>query len=182
MLRCQRYEEAQRSADRAISFARARGIARMALRVNVLAAECADARGERDLALACMSEVCREVARTGYVRAVLREGPPVASLLSNIGPLLPSDTLVRQALDLAALFAGDAKTRDRRPVLSPRELDVLQHLDRGMQDKVIARRLGVTEHAVRFHLKNIYAKTQARGRLEAVARARQLGILDPEPY
>jgi LuxR family transcriptional regulator, maltose regulon positive regulatory protein len=182
MLRCQRYEEAQRCADRAISFAQTRGIARMVLRLNVLAAGCADARGERDLALACVSEVCREVARTGYVRAVLREGPPVASLLSNIGPLLPSDALVRQALDLATLFAGDAKSRDRRPVLSPRELDVLQHLDRGMQDKVIARHLGVTEHAVRFHLKNIYAKTQARGRMEAVARARQLGILDPEPY
>jgi LuxR family maltose regulon positive regulatory protein len=182
MLRCQRYEEAQRSADRAIAFAQARGIARMALRLNVLAAGCADARGERALALACMSEVCREVSRTGYVRALLREGPSVASILSNLGPLLSSDTLVRQALDLAALFGGDTKATDRRPLLSPRELDVLQHLDRGMQDKVIARRLGVTEHAVRFHLKNIYAKTQARGRLEAVARARQLGILDPKTY
>jgi LuxR family maltose regulon positive regulatory protein len=46
-----------------------------------------------------------------------------------------------------------------------------------LQDKVIARRLGVSEHAVRFHLKNIYAKTRARGRLEAIVRARELGVL-----
>jgi LuxR family maltose regulon positive regulatory protein len=46
-----------------------------------------------------------------------------------------------------------------------------------MQDKVIARHLGVSEHAVRFHLKNIYAKTRVNGRFEAIARARELGVL-----
>lgn len=181
MLRCGRYEEAQRSVGRALSFAQSRGIARMALRLNVLAAACAQATGERDLALACVSSVCGEIARTGYVRAVLREGPAIASLLRSSAPSLSSPALTRQAQELAALFGGEANASDRRPMLSPREMDVLKHLDRGMQDKVIARRLGVTEHAVRFHLKNIYAKTQARGRLEAVARARQLGILDSGP-
>jgi LuxR family transcriptional regulator, maltose regulon positive regulatory protein len=50
-----------------------------------------------------------------------------------------------------------------------------------LKDKLIARRLGVSEHAVRFHLKNIYAKTRSHGRLEAVARARELGVLSGRP-
>lgn len=177
MLRAKRPEDAQRPIERALSFARERGICRMTLRLNVLAMQCAEARGDRELASALLAQICTGIARTGYVRAVLREGSAAESLLRILGPSLPSDALARQAQDLLALFGGDAKLRERRPILSPRELDVLQHLDRGMQDKVIARRLGVTEHAVRFHLKNIFAKTRSHGRLEALARARELGIL-----
>jgi LuxR family maltose regulon positive regulatory protein len=153
----------------------------MELRLNVLAAMCADAMGDRAGAIACIGSVCGEVARTGYLRAVLREGVELAPLLHEAGRSLPSDTLRRQALDLEELLTGHAGSASRTPVFSPRELEVLQHLTRGMQDKVIARRLGVSEHAVRFHLKNIYAKTRVRGRFEAVARARELGVLDPIP-
>jgi LuxR family maltose regulon positive regulatory protein len=56
-------------------------------------------------------------------------------------------------------------------------MDVLLHLNSGLQDKIIARRLGITEHTVRFHLKNIYAKTRSQGRLDAVTKARAMGLL-----
>jgi LuxR family maltose regulon positive regulatory protein len=181
MLRHGRWADAMRTADRARSFARAKGVARMELRLNVLAAMCADAMGDRAGAIACIGKVCGEVARTGYLRAVLREGAELAPLLREAARALPSDTLRRQALDLEELLTGHAKSASRTPVFSPRELEVLRHLMQGMQDKVIARRLGVSEHAVRFHLKNIYAKTRVRGRFEAVARARELGVLDSIP-
>ena len=181
MLRLHRHAEAMNTANRALEFARTRGLARMMLRLNVLCALCADAMGDRARAIACMATVCGEVARTGYIRAVLREGAELTPLLREAGRALPSEMLRRQALDLQALLTGQAQSAARTPVFSPRELDVLQHLNRGMQDKVIARRLGVSEHAVRFHLKNIYAKTRVRGRFQAIARARELGVLAPYP-
>jgi LuxR family maltose regulon positive regulatory protein len=181
MLRQKRYAEARHTAGRALSFAQTRGLARMALRLNVLAALCAEAMGERADAIVCIGTVCGEVARTGYLRTVLREGAELTPLLREAARGLPSETLRRQALDLQELLTGQAESALRTPVFSPRELDVLQQLNRGVQDKVIARRLGVSEHAVRFHLKNIYAKTRARGRFQAVARARELGVLNPVP-
>jgi LuxR family maltose regulon positive regulatory protein len=63
--------------------------------------------------------------------------------------------------------------------LTPREHEVLLAVEAGGSDKALGRRLGVSEHAVRFHLKNLFRKLQAHTRLEALDRARRLGLLDP---
>ena len=48
------------------------------------------------------------------------------------------------------------------------ETIIIEHLRVGLQDKQIARRIGLTEHAVRYHLKKIYAKVHASNRTEAI--------------
>ena len=55
--------------------------------------------------------------------------------------------------------------RDR---LSARELEVLEMASYGLTNRQIAGRLGVTVHAVKFHLAGIYRKLEARNRTEAV--------------
>ena len=179
MARHGRYSEGLRVCAAALAYGRARGAARMTLRLNVLSAICLEALGQRGAALERIGEVCAEVARTGYLRAVLREGAVLAPLLSEAAQRLPAQALRAQARELHGRLTGEA-TR-QAPLFSPRELDVLQQLDRGLKDKVIARRLGVSEHAVRFHLKNIYTKTRSHGRLEALVRARELGVLSGGP-
>lgn len=61
---------------------------------------------------------------------------------------------------------------------TPRQLDVLRLLMRGEPNKVIARRLDLTEGTVKIHIAAILRTLQARNRTEAVVRARELGI-DP---
>lgn len=61
--------------------------------------------------------------------------------------------------------------------LSAREREVLEELANGRSNKEIARLLDMTEHTVKFHLKNIFAKLGAERRTEAVARANQLGLV-----
>ena len=58
-----------------------------------------------------------------------------------------------------------------------REIEVLEGLGRGERDKEIARRLGITENGVRYHLKNIYRKLGATGRVDAVRRAHSGGVI-----
>lgn len=86
-----------------------------------------------------------------------------------------------QALLPADALAGIASRRevgDRQgPLLSPRERDVLLLLGEGLDSKAIARRLGVSYHTVREHAQRVVEKLGARSRLEAVARARELGLL-----
>ncbi|MAW82025.1 MAG: hypothetical protein CMI63_17445 [Parvularcula sp.] len=61
-------------------------------------------------------------------------------------------------------------------ILTEKELTVLRQLATGQSDKQIALVIGVTEHGVRYHLKNIYLKLGAQNRLDAVQKGRALGI------
>jgi two-component system, NarL family, nitrate/nitrite response regulator NarL len=62
--------------------------------------------------------------------------------------------------------------------LTPRERDVLALLSDGYGNRVIAERLGLSEHTVKFHLASIYGKLGASTRTEAVRRGLELGIID----
>jgi LuxR family maltose regulon positive regulatory protein len=61
--------------------------------------------------------------------------------------------------------------------LSTRELDVLILIARGLSNQEIARDLVLSLHTVKTHARNIYAKLGVKNRMEAVDRARSLGIL-----
>lgn len=61
--------------------------------------------------------------------------------------------------------------------LSVREREVLDELANGRSNKEIARLLDMTEHTVKFHLKNVYGKLGAERRTDAVARAKQLKLI-----
>jgi DNA-binding NarL/FixJ family response regulator len=61
--------------------------------------------------------------------------------------------------------------------LTPRELQVLAQLARGLANKEIGDVLKITEHTVKDHLKNILGKLHVADRTEAVTVALQRGII-----
>lgn len=65
--------------------------------------------------------------------------------------------------------------------LTERELEVLQTLARGLQNKEIAAELSITERTVKFHVSSIMAKLNAGNRTEAVTRAAQRGLVTLTP-
>lgn len=56
----------------------------------------------------------------------------------------------------------------RRIPLTPREIEVLDLASLGMTNQQIADRLGVTVHAIKFHLAGVYRKLGVANRTEAV--------------
>ncbi|HSH06331.1 MAG TPA: response regulator transcription factor [Burkholderiales bacterium] len=60
--------------------------------------------------------------------------------------------------------------------LSPRKLDVLRLLLEGLPNKTIAARLGLSENTIKVHVAGIYAELNVHNRVQAVMRARQLGL------
>jgi DNA-binding NarL/FixJ family response regulator len=77
-----------------------------------------------------------------------------------------------------ALLGGDPSA-DAAPTdpLTPRELEVLQLLARGLANKAIAERLEISENTVKFHLAAITGKLGVSSRTEAVVKGAKLGLI-----
>jgi DNA-binding NarL/FixJ family response regulator len=60
--------------------------------------------------------------------------------------------------------------------LTPREREVLDLMAGGLDNRAIAARLGIQYTTVRGHVRSVVEKLGARSRLEAVARAYQIGL------
>lgn len=73
-------------------------------------------------------------------------------------------------------FDGNPAARSALGI-SPRELTVLEQLAAGRSNKEIAAALAVSPNTVKTHLAYLYEKLDATRRTEAIARARDLGIV-----
>lgn len=62
-------------------------------------------------------------------------------------------------------------------ILKYREVEILKILAEGGSDKIIARQIGITEHGVRYHLKNIYRKLSVNDRVSALMKASTQGLI-----
>lgn len=62
--------------------------------------------------------------------------------------------------------------------LSAREREVLELLVEGASNKEIARRLGISAHTAKFHVRQITDKLDAVGRTDAVAVALQMRMIE----
>ncbi len=98
--------------------------------------------------------------------------------------LVPSAVLVETAEQTAASQAQTAQPgcqiRAPEPVaeaLTAREMQVLHLIAEGLSNQDIADRLTLTLSTVKSHAKSIYAKLGVSGRTQAIARARELGLL-----
>ena len=79
---------------------------------------------------------------------------------------------------LARIEARQSHLRERRIVLSRRELDLIKELAAGLRNKEIAQRLKRSENTVKFHLKRLNLKFGTHRRDDLLARARDAGLLD----
>jgi LuxR family maltose regulon positive regulatory protein len=78
---------------------------------------------------------------------------------------------------LTARLAGPADADALLDPLSEREVEVLRLVAAGHSNQTIARELVVAPSTVHSHVKNIYSKLDVHSRTQAVARAREIGLL-----
>jgi DNA-binding CsgD family transcriptional regulator len=91
-----------------------------------------------------------------------------------------AEAVLAEALPvLAALLAAEPAEApgDGEAGLTPREIEVLAAMADGASNKMIARRLGISFHTVKFHVASILAKLDADSRTEAVAQGARLGLV-----
>jgi DNA-binding CsgD family transcriptional regulator len=114
-------------------------------------------------------------------------GPPAVTLggadCGQAGALPADATVVQIDAALLAAAAGlivrvpglgspsfEALDDGEAPLLTPRETEVLAAIADGLSNKAVARRLGISQHTVKFHVESLFRKLGAVTRADAVRK------------
>jgi LuxR family maltose regulon positive regulatory protein len=195
LLATQAPEQALGLLDRLHARAISQGRTRSVIEVGALQALARSAGGDQAGALTALAEALALAAPEGYLRVFADEGPPMAALLRELvghrqerpaaADAVPRDYLARlvDAFEQAGLPVRLPVRRGGVVVvglvepLSARELEVLRLLATGAPNRAIAKELVVTLDTVKRHLSHLFSKLEVANRTQAVARARELGLL-----
>ena len=79
--------------------------------------------------------------------------------------------------EVVSRLVGRRRGTDPLDDLTPREREVLELLAEGLPNKSIARRLGISDQTVKFHVASIGGKLGASNRTETVRRAVRRGLI-----
>jgi DNA-binding NarL/FixJ family response regulator len=77
-------------------------------------------------------------------------------------------------------IGGQASGREIEPLIDPltrREIEILQLVSNGLNNKEIAGQLKLKEGTVKNHIVNIFSKLQVRNRIQAITSGKELGLI-----
>jgi DNA-binding NarL/FixJ family response regulator len=114
------------------------------------------------------------------VRALLRRDVPPTVILAAVEAVAAGLAVVDpQNLDalLSSTASAPVEAGGEASVLTERELEVLRMMADGAANKIIAWKLGISEHTVKFHVASILAKLGASSRTEAVTIGIRRGLV-----
>ena len=114
-----------------------------------------------------------EAGAPGY----LLKGAPRGELFAAVRTVAAGGSLLAPVASSAVLRRVRGEVPTGGPSLTPREREVLQALARGLGNKQIAARLGVSERTVKFHVSALFEKLGAGNRTEAVTIAARAGLV-----
>lgn len=78
---------------------------------------------------------------------------------------------------LGRLLQKEESRREAAGDLTPRELEIVCMVARGLRNRAIAEKLFISEGTVKIHLHNIYQKIEVDGRLELAVYAQRKGLV-----
>lgn len=171
-----------------------------ALDILLVQALAHEAQGNRPQALAALKGALSLAEPEGYISIFVDEGEPMRMLIADFrysiekqmsssahaqlgytGKLLAAFApLVNKQSTTPALAAGASVNNPKSEMVEPlseRELEVLRLVARGLSNREISERLFLAVNTVKGHNQKIFDKLQVQSRTEAVARARELGLL-----
>lgn len=130
-----------------------------------------------------LDEYVYEALRLGASGFLLKDGP-ADQLLSAVRVVARGEALLAPQVTrrLIAEFSRRMRTTTRPHLLqtlTPRELEVLQLMARGLSNTEIGTELHVAETTVRTHVARVLAKLDLRNRVQAVVLAYEAGLVHP---
>ena len=172
---------------------------RMVIEILIVQALAHDSLGNEAEAVKSLENALVLAQPESFVRTFIDEGEPLSKLLVELlkqkGKRWESEKpeLLQYVVKLKEVFGPSgpvptvktATTTGAEPLpwwyvedpLSERELEVLQHVARGLSNQEIADKLFLSAGTVKRHMSNIYQKLDVHSRTQAIERARTLQIM-----
>jgi len=183
-----RVADARRWLARLERFAQERGLYRWLITAHLLQALTAERSGDPAVARDRLARALQAAAPEEYVRAFLDEDAQILTLLPDLRHVAPS--FVDRVLEEADIPEGNGEAIAQPPALqttdvcvrmieplSDRETEVLGLIAAGLRNREIADQLFIAHGTVKRHINNIYGKLGVHSRTQAIAKARELGLL-----
>jgi LuxR family maltose regulon positive regulatory protein len=163
------------------------------IEIRAIRAMALAARGDEVAATAALTSALDLGCPQGYVRVFADGGPAMAAVLGRLIAAQRSDqraariplaclARLQRAFDDGHATGGGATADSRSPrlieQLTGRELEVLAMLAAGRSNQGIASQLVISLDTVKKHVSHVLGKLGAANRTEAVARGRELGLID----
>ena len=157
-------------------FSRSRALENMASVEFVNSAEAADVVVSDEIVdLPIPVILLADTADSSLVSLALRSG--VRGVLSFDATTQEIEAAIH-AVDAGLVVLAEAPIgRELAEPLTERELELLDLLAEGISNKLIAHRLGISEHTVKTHIASIFAKLGVSSRTEAVSQAIRRGLI-----
>ncbi len=118
------------------------------------------------------------------VRGFVGKNDGLRSVGSAIRRVADGERVIAPELEQAAVAALGSLARqaregsEMRASLTPREHEILLMVSQGLTMQQAGSRLGISPRTVETHVAKLYRKLGVRTRVQAVARAAQLGLID----
>jgi LuxR family maltose regulon positive regulatory protein len=138
--------------------------------------------GKRASALETLTKALVIAEPEGFIRS-FDQGPLMVQLLKEALGQGIAAGYVRRLLTAiigqpgTALDAQKATSPDLVEQLSNREIEVLELLAQGLSSLEVANRLYLSKNTLKAHTQNIYSKLDVHTRVQAVNKARELGLI-----
>ena len=160
------------------------------IEISVLQALALQARGDVEQAITLLKRALVLAEEEGYIRIFVDEGEPMERLLEMAASRGIAPKYVNKLRDAFSLEHARQRLEPRDASIesasassaliesfTERELEVLRLVEAGLSNQEIADKLFLAVGTVKKHVYNIYGKLNVEKRTQAVARARELGLL-----
>ncbi len=184
--------EALRLLDRLLPIAEADARAGSAIEILMLRALALKTQRVEKEACLALEQALTLAEPEGYIRTFLDEGEPMRLLMADFRSRIEEyashltayvDKLLTVFVPVQPAQYDDPLSNQHSAINnlieppSERELEVLRLIDEGLSNREIAERLIVGLGTIKTHINNLYRKLDVNTRTQALARARELGLL-----
>ena len=134
-------------------------------------------------ALVFLADALRNGEPEGYIRTFVDEGALLMPLLRKTLSQGVTPEYTAKLINIIEVekrqrqFQGEAGGKPQPGLLSNREFEILQLLEKGLSNRQIAERLIISLNTSKRHVHNIFEKLNAGTRTQAIARARELKLI-----
>ena len=167
--------------DSLLQVAEAAGQTGNVIELLALKALALQAQGQPAQAMTTLERALTLAEPEGYLRIFVDEGEPMKRLLQKVRA---EDGRTRDYVDKLLSAFGERvfhpSSLGPQPLVEPlseREIEVLRLIADGFSNAEIAERLVIAQGTVKRHINNIYGKLGVQSRTQAVAKAREIGLL-----